>query len=195
MVRPTNRATVKERRSDILIRLFRCCQRGPSVRGRLKHNAAYFASGLQFRKNCGAANRGRGPLWGGFSAGSFGARALADGPKGRLKGGRGQDFPMPHTFCDENYAAECPTRISAGNAGKIRFQRARLGPRRTNSCAGCDSIAADLATALLQSRKVCGIGQDCPPHKQSGMRGVGNNKRHCALACPPRAPQAARACK
>src|ERR1035437_1541324 len=151
MVRPTNRATVKERRSDILIRLFRCRQRGPSVRGQLRHNATYFASGLQFRKNCGsvnrpnrklqsgpnscdwpveltldrtkllsapclrcrngpnlvpakglaaqgAANRGRGPLWGGLSAGSFGARALADGPKSRLKGGRRQDCP-PHNKC------------------------------------------------------------------------------------------------
>jgi hypothetical protein len=92
--------------------------------------------------NCGSVNRPN--------------RKLQSGPNSC-------DWPMPHTFCDENYPAECLTRISARNPDKIRFQRARLGPRRTDSCAGCDSIAADLATALLQSRQVCGIGHDWLP--------------------------------
>src|ERR1017187_5958485 len=46
--------------------------------GKLKRNAARFFAKTDFGMR-GAANPGRGPLWGGLLAGSFGVRTVVDG--------------------------------------------------------------------------------------------------------------------
>jgi hypothetical protein len=106
--------------------------------------------------NCGAANPGCSRL----SAGSFGTRTLADGPKSRLKRGCGQDCP-PHNLC-----RIAPGRKVSGIGLSAHRARTRVDPSAEPLWR---SLSCPQAWAGLSPSRDCqatypDVSGECPRH-------------------------------
>src|ERR1039458_5153236 len=82
----------------------------------------------------------------------------------RPKGGCGQDWPMPHTFCNSNIQAPTPQRLRHPTGPNSLLEGRRTGEKPATNSVGCNAIDEHFEPAFFASQKVCGISQDWPPH-------------------------------